>query len=158
MNDLTHFDGQGRARMVNVSSKDDTQRIAVASGIIRMRGETLQRIRGGGMDKGDVLNVANVAAVMGAKKTHELIPMCHPLMLSGIDVVFSEFEDDPGIGVEVTVRCHGKTGVEMEALNAVSTALLTIYDMCKAIDRGMRITDIELLEKSGGKSGDWRRS
>ncbi len=157
MNDLTHFDESGRARMVDVSAKDVTTRIAVASGTIRMLPETLQRIRDGALKKGDVLAVADVAAVMGAKKTPDLIPMCHPLMLSGIDVSFSELEQETGLKIEVSVTCNGKTGVEMEALTAVSTALLTIYDMCKAVDKGMCIGDIQVEKKQGGKSGDWTR-
>ena len=155
--DLTHFDASGRARMVDVSGKDVTTRIAIASGEIHMLPETLQHIQQGKLKKGDVLAIADVAAIMGAKKTPDLIPMCHPLMLSGIDVSFSELEDDCGIRVEVSVKCNGKTGVEMEALTAVSTALLTIYDMCKAVDKGMRITAIQLDEKRGGKSGIWLR-
>ncbi len=154
---LTHFDAAGRARMVDVSGKDVTTRIAIASGEIHMRSETLAHIQQGKLKKGDVLAVADVAAVMGAKKTPDLIPMCHPLMLSGIDVCFSELEETCGIRVEVSVKCNGKTGVEMEALTAVSTALLTIYDMCKAVDKGMRITTIQLEEKRGGKSGDFNR-
>jgi len=154
---LTHFDAQGRARMVDVSAKDESTRIAVASGEIHMQPDTLAHIRQGKLKKGDVLAVADVAAVMGAKKTPDLIPMCHPLMLSGINVSFSELADDCGLKVVVSVKCNGKTGVEMEALTAVSTALLTIYDMCKAVDKGMRITAIQLEEKHGGKSGDWQR-
>jgi len=158
MSDLTHFDAAGRARMVDVSAKDVTIRIAVASGEIHMQPETLAHIQQGKLKKGDVLAVADVAAVMGAKKTPDLIPMCHPLMLSGIDVSFSELEETCGLKVAVSVKCTGKTGVEMEALTAVSTALLTIYDMCKAVDKGMRITAIQLEEKQGGKSGDWQRT
>jgi len=157
MNDLSHFSGEGRARMVDVSDKQGSKRTAIASGKILMQEQTLLRIRHGGLAKGDVLTVADVAAVMGAKKTPELIPMCHPLMLSGVDVAFSDLENEQGLKVEVTVSCSGKTGVEMEALTAVSAALLTIYDMCKAIDKEMRIADIQLEEKRGGKSGDWRR-
>jgi len=157
MSELTHFDTSGRARMVDVSGKDVTTRIAVASGEIHMQPETLEHIQQGRLKKGDVLAVADVAAVMGAKKTPDLIPMCHPLMLSGIDVSFSELEEDCGLKVEVSVKCNGKTGVEMEALTAVSTALLTVYDMCKAVDKGMRMTNIQLEEKSGGKSGDFKR-
>jgi len=154
---LTHFNESGRARMVDVSAKDISVRIAVASGVIRMLPETLTRIQEGGFKKGDVLAVADVAAVMGAKKTPELIPMCHPLMLSGIDVSFSELEIETGLKIQVSVKCNGKTGVEMEALTAVSAALLTIYDMCKSVDKGMSIGDIQLEEKQGGKSGDWTR-
>jgi len=157
MADLTHFDASGRARMVDVSAKDVTTRIAIAGGEIHMQPETLKHIQQGKLKKGDVLAVADVAAVMGAKKTPDLIPMCHPLMLSGIDVSFTELEEHCGLRVEVSVKCNGKTGVEMEALTAVSTALLTIYDMCKAVDKGMRLTNIQLEEKKGGKSGDWQR-
>ena len=158
MTELTHFDESGRARMVDVSAKDETTRIAIASGEIHMQPETLAHIQQGKLKKGDVLAVADVAAVMGAKKTPELIPMCHPLMLSGIRVSFTELKGHCGLGVEVSVKCNGKTGVEMEALTAVGAALLTIYDMCKAIDKGMRITAIQLEEKSGGKSGEWKRA
>ncbi len=157
MTKLTHFDESGRARMVDVSAKDVTTRVAIASGEIHMLSETLEHIQQGKLKKGDVLAVADVAAVMGAKKTPDLIPMCHPLMLSGIDVSFTELEENCGLKVAVSVKCNGKTGVEMEALIAVSTALLTIYDMCKAVDKGMRITAIQLEEKRGGKSGDWVR-
>jgi len=158
MTKLTHFDESGRARMVDVSGKDVSTRIAIASGEIHMQQATLEHIRQGKLKKGDVLAVADVAAVMGAKKTPDLIPMCHPLMLSGIDVSFSELTETCGLKIEVSVKCNGKTGVEMEALTAVSTALLTIYDMCKAVDKGMRITAIQLEEKSGGKSGEWKRA
>jgi len=157
MSTLTHFDESGRARMVDVSAKDVTTRIAIASGEIHMQPETLVHIRQGKLKKGDVLAVADVAAVMAAKKTSDLIPMCHPLMLSGIDVTFTELDKNYGLKVSVSVKCNGKTGVEMEALTAVSTALLTIYDMCKAVDKGMRITAIQLEEKHGGKSGNWQR-
>ncbi len=154
---LSHFDEQGRARMVDVSAKDETVRCALATGEIRMRPETLARIREGRVAKGDVLAVADVAAVMAAKKTPELIPMCHPLMLSGVEVAFSELPDGGGLKVAVRVKCRGTTGVEMEALTAASAALLTIYDMCKAVDRDMTLMNIRLEEKRGGKSGDWRR-
>jgi len=157
MSDLTHFDESGRARMVDVSAKDVTTRIAIASGEIHMLPNTLKHIQQGKLKKGDVLAVADVAAVMGAKQTPSLIPMCHPLMLSGINVSFTELDDGCGLKVEVSVKCNGKTGVEMEALTAVSTALLTVYDMCKAVDKGMRITAVQLEEKSGGKSGDFKR-
>ncbi len=157
MSKLTHFDESGRVRMVDVSAKDVTTRIAIASGEIHMQPETLVYIQQGKLKKGDVLAVADVAAVMGAKKTPDLIPMCHPLMLSGIDVSFSDLEENCGLKVEVSVKCNGKTGVEMEALTAVSTALLTIYDMCKAVDKGMYITAIQLEEKQGGTSGSWVR-
>jgi cyclic pyranopterin phosphate synthase len=159
---LTHFSDSGRARMVDVSAKDDTVRIAVASGIIRMQPETLQRIRDGRMSKGDVLTVADVGAVMAAKCTPDIIPMCHPVALSGVEVEFEEIvaadaQGCVGIRALVTARCSGQTGVEMEALTAVNVALLTIYDMCKAVDRGMRIESVQLEEKRGGKSGVWKR-
>ena len=162
MNKLTHFTDGGRARMVDVSEKPGTQRIAIASGILRMRPETLVRIRANSIAKGDVLTVADVGAVMAAKRTADIIPMCHALALTGVEVVFSDIaEPDAGgcVGIRVitTTRCVGQTGVEMEALCAASVALLTIYDMCKAIDRGMRIECIQLEEKRGGKSGAWLR-
>ncbi|MDR3087866.1 MAG: cyclic pyranopterin monophosphate synthase MoaC [Azoarcus sp.] len=159
---LSHFSDAGRARMVDVSAKPDSARAASASGILRMRPATLERIRAGTLAKGDVLAVADVAAVMAAKHTSSLIPMCHPLPLTGVEVDFSEIltpdaEGCVGIKTRVTARCVGPTGVEMEALSAAACALLTIYDMCKAIDRGMRIENVQLEEKSGGKSGTWRR-
>jgi len=162
MSDLTHFSESGRARMVDVSEKSSTQRIAIASGILRMRLTTLERIRAGGIAKGDVLTVADVGAVMAAKHTPDIIPMCHSIALSGVDVVFSEIvepdaEGCVGIKAVVTATCVGQTGVEMEALCAANVALLTIYDMCKAIDRGMRIENVQLEEKRGGKSGVWKR-
>lgn len=161
-NELTHFSADGRARMVDVSEKADTRREAVASGVIRMRPATLERIRAGAVAKGNVLAVADVAAVMAAKRTPETIPMCHALALSGVETAFTEITEPDGegcvgIAATVTARCVGPTGVEMEALCAVSAALLTIYDMCKAIDRGMRIEAVQLEEKRGGKSGAWRR-
>ena len=161
-NDLTHFSAEGRARMVDVSEKADTCREAIASGILRMQLATLGRIRAGTVAKGDVLAVADVAAVMAAKHTPDLIPMCHSLALSGVEVNFEEIVNPDrdgcvGIKATVTVRCVGPTGIEMEALCATSAALLTIYDMCKAIDRGMRIENVQLEEKRGGKSGVWQR-
>ncbi|MDR0578284.1 MAG: cyclic pyranopterin monophosphate synthase MoaC [Candidatus Accumulibacter sp.] len=161
-NDLTHFSADGRARMVDVSGKAATRRVAVASGVIRMRPATLERVRAGTIKKGNVLAVADVAAVMAAKRTPETIPMCHTLALSGVETAFDEIaepdgEGHVGIKATVSVACAGPTGVEMEALCAVSAALLTIYDMCKAIDRGMRIENIQLEEKRGGESGTWRR-
>ena len=161
--DLTHFSDSGRARMVDVSAKGDTQRVAVASGILRMQPATLERIRAGKIAKGDVLTVADVGAVMAAKRTSDLIPMCHSLALTGVEVNFSELLDadrEGCVGIKVVTEacCVGQTGVEMEALCAASTALLTIYDMCKAIDRGMRIETIQLEEKRGGQSGLWRRT
>jgi cyclic pyranopterin phosphate synthase len=148
--------------MVDVSEKSTTQRVAIASGILRMRLTTLERIRAGGIAKGDVLTVADVGAVMAAKHTPDIIPMCHSIALSGVDVVFSEIvepdaEGCVGIKAVVTATCVGQTGVEMEALCAANVALLTIYDMCKAIDRGMRIENVQLEEKRGGKSGVWKR-
>ncbi|MDO8926283.1 MAG: cyclic pyranopterin monophosphate synthase MoaC [Sideroxyarcus sp.] len=162
MNDLTHFSDSGRARMVDVSEKSSTQRVAIASGVLRMQPETLARIRAGKIAKGDVLTVADVGAVMAAKRTPDIIPMCHAIALSGVQVEFSEIvEPDAqgcvGIKVVTTASCVGQTGVEMEALTAANVALLTIYDMCKAIDRGMRIENVQLEEKRGGKSGVWKR-
>ncbi len=159
---LTHFSESGRARMVDVSQKSSTPREAVASGILRMQASTLERIRAGNIAKGDVLTVADVAAVMAAKRTAELIPMCHSLALAGVEVVFTDvpMPDDHGcVGIKVhaVARCVSQTGVEMEALCAASMALLAIYDMCKSIDRGMRIEFIQLEEKRGGKSGLWQR-
>ncbi len=159
---LTHFSDAGRARMVDVAEKSSTRRVAIASGILRLQAATLERIRSGRIAKGDVLAVADVAAVMAAKRTADLIPMCHALALTGVEVEFSEIlvPDKYGcVGIKVvtSASCVGQTGVEMEALTAASTALLTIYDMCKAIDRGMRIESVQLDEKRGGKSGIWRR-
>lgn len=154
---LTHFDEEGRSRMVDVSNKDETLRVAVARGSITMNPETFGLIQDGKIAKGDVLGVARVAGIMAAKKTSELIPMCHPLNITGIDL---HFHPDPGasrIEIEAQVRITGKTGVEMEALTAVSAAALTIYDMAKAVDRGMVISEIRLMRKSGGKSGAFER-
>ena len=151
---LSHLDESGRARMVDVTGKDDTVREAVAKGSVRMKPETLALIQSGGVPKGDVLAVAQVAGVMAAKRTHELIPMCHPLLLSAIDVRLEPDEKESAIQITATVRTTGKTGVEMEALTAVAVAALTIYDMCKAVDRGMRIEGVRLARKSGGKSGE----
>jgi cyclic pyranopterin phosphate synthase len=151
---LSHIDESGRARMVDVTAKDDTLREAVAKGSVRMKPETLALIQSGGVPKGDVLAVAQVAGVMAAKRTHELIPMCHPLLLSAIDVRLEPDEKESAVQITATVRTTGKTGVEMEALTAVSVAALTIYDMCKAVDRGMRIEGVRLARKSGGKSGE----
>jgi cyclic pyranopterin monophosphate synthase len=157
MNDkLTHFNEQHRARMVDVSDKEETRREAVAKSRITMKPETLERIREGRVSKGDVLAVAQVAGVMAAKKTWELIPMCHPLPLTGIDIRFAFVSPDT-LDVEATVRTTGKTGVEMEALTAVSAAALTVYDMCKAMDKGMVIGPTCLMSKTGGKSGDFHR-
>ncbi|MHB1005460.1 MAG: cyclic pyranopterin monophosphate synthase MoaC [Chloroflexota bacterium] len=152
--ELTHFDASGRARMVDVSEKDDTAREAVARGRVRMLPETLRLIKAGRIAKGDVLAVAQVAGVMAAKRTWELIPMCHPLLLTSVGLAFQVDDEVSTIGIEATVRTTGKTGVEMEALTAVSVAALTIYDMCKAVDRGMVVEEVRLARKSGGKSGE----
>jgi cyclic pyranopterin phosphate synthase len=162
MNDLTHFSEAGRARMVDVSEKSNTQRVAIASGVLRMQITTLERIRTGKIAKGDVLTVADVGAVMAAKRTPDIIPMCHSIALTGVEVEFSEINEPDaegcvGIKVLTTASCVGQTGVEMEALCAANVALLTVYDMCKAIDRGMRIECVQLEEKRGGKSGVWKR-
>ena len=159
---LTHFSDSGRARMVDVSGKSETQRTAIASGVLRMQIATLERIRTGQIAKGDVLTVADVGAVMAAKRTPDIIPMCHSIALSGVEIEFSEINEPDaqgcvGIKVLATATCVGQTGVEMEALCAANVALLTIYDMCKAIDRGMRIECVQLEEKRGGKSGVWKR-
>jgi cyclic pyranopterin monophosphate synthase len=154
---LSHLDEQGRAAMVDVGAKPDTERLAVARGRITMRPQTLALIQAGSVVKGDVLTVAQIAGIQAAKRTHELIPMCHPLLLSHIRVELSPGDEAKRawVDVEATARTTGKTGVEMEALTAASVALLTVYDMCKAVDRGMRITDLHLAHKSGGKSGAW---
>lgn len=154
---LTHFDAAGQARMVNVGAKRMTERRAVAEGWILMRPETLEKILAGGHKKGDVLGVARIAGIQAAKKTAELVPLCHPLALSAVDLAFTPRRAPPGVRCEATVRTVGQTGVEMEALTAVQIALLTVYDMCKAVDRGMTLTDIRLVEKSGGASGHWSR-
>ncbi len=150
---LTHFDASGRARMVDVGAKAETERIAVARGSVEMQPMTLRLILEGRAKKGDVLAVAQVAGIMAAKRTHELIPMCHPLLLTGIAIAFEADETASVLRIIATVRTCGKTGVEMEALTAVSAAALTVYDMVKAVDRGMTITDVRLVEKHGGKSG-----
>ena len=154
--ELTHVDEQGRARMVDVGGKSDTHRIAVARGQVRMKRETLALIQQNALSKGDALATARIAGILAAKKTADLIPLCHPLMLSHVGVEFelSETEADGVVEITATVETTGKTGVEMEALTAVSVAALTIYDMGKAVDRAMRLTDIRLIEKHGGKSGD----
>lgn len=155
MEELTHFNEQGRAHMVDVTEKVVTHRTAVASGEICMAPETLAQIRAGTLKKGDVLAVAQVAGIQAAKHCWELIPMCHPLPLTGIDITFSLSENPCRVAIRATVTCTGVTGVEMEALTAVSAAALTIYDMCKAVQKDMCIGSIQLLEKSGGKSGDY---
>jgi cyclic pyranopterin monophosphate synthase len=158
---LSHFDEAGRARMVDVSGKAETPREAVASGVVRMRAKTLALIRSGQVAKGDVLAVAQVAGIMAAKQTPQIIPMCHPLLLTGVELAF-ELEDaadgEGHVHIRATVRTIGKTGAEMEALTAVSAAALTIYDMCKAVDRGMTLDAIRLERKSGGKSGTYQRA
>ena len=153
--ELTHFNEQGRARMVDVSGKAVTYRTAKAAGRVWMNPETLEKVRAGQMAKGDVLAVSQVAGIMAAKRTWELIPMCHPLPLTSIDISFA-FQDD-ALDIQAQVKCSGETGVEMEALTAVSAAALTVYDMCKAVQRDMVIDQIRLLEKTGGKSGVFRR-
>jgi len=151
---LTHVDDEGRARMVDVTAKAVTQRLAIARGEVLMKPETLRLVAENQIAKGDVLTVAQVAGVMGAKQTSQLIPMCHPLMLTGIDVRLALNEAESKVEIEARVSTTGKTGVEMEALTAVSVAALTIYDMCKAVDRGMRIQAVRLVRKSGGRSGE----
>ena len=153
--ELTHINEQGRARMVDVTKKEVTFRQAEAEGRVRMNPETVELIRTGGAPKGDVLAVAQVAGVMAAKRTHELIPMCHPLRLTAVDIAFTL--EEGAVHIRSAVKCKGETGVEMEALTAVSAAALTVYDMCKAVQRDMEITDVRLCRKSGGKSGDYHK-
>ena len=155
MSNLTHFDGEGKPRMVDVSGKAETAREAVARGRVRLAPETLAMVTAGRVGKGDVIGIAELAGIIGAKRTAELIPLCHPLALSSVTVRVTVAE--PGLLVEATARTTGPTGVEMEALTAVSVACLTIYDMLKAVERGISIEAIELVAKSGGKSGKWRR-
>jgi cyclic pyranopterin monophosphate synthase len=157
MSGLTHFNARGEAQMVDVGAKDETHRVAVASGRIRLAAATLDRILAGGHAKGDVIGVARLAGIMGAKRTADLIPLCHPLALTRVEVDFTPEPDVPALACRAMVETRGRTGVEMEALTAVQVALLTVYDMCKAVDRGMTITDVGLEEKRGGRSGDWRR-
>jgi cyclic pyranopterin phosphate synthase len=154
-NILTHFDNSGQAHMVDVGEKAHTKRIAIASGIITMQHATLQLIKNGDAKKGDVLGIARIAAIQGSKRTAELIPLCHPISLTKVSVTFDLDEKMSAITMTVSTETTGQTGVEMEALTAVSVGLLTIYDMCKAADRGMVMGEIKLLEKHGGKSGDW---
>lgn len=156
MKGLTHFDDQGRAIMVDVGDKTDSRRVAVASGRIVMQAGTLQAIQSGDTKKGDVIGVARIAAIQATKRTADLVPLCHPIALTRVSVDFELHSADSSIVCTVTAETIGKTGVEMEALTGVSIALLTIYDMCKAVDRGMRIESVRLLEKKGGKSGHWR--
>ncbi len=157
MNQLTHFDAQGQAHMVDVGAKNETRRIARAAGQIHMQPDTLQLILSGNTKKGDVLGIARIAAIQGSKRTADLIPLCHPLALTRVAAEFNIDEANAMIECVVTAETLGRTGVEMEALTAVSVGLLTIYDMCKAVDRGMEIGAIRLLEKQGGKSGHWVR-
>lgn len=157
MGDFTHFNDQGRAKMVNVGEKPESQRIAVAAGRVLVNSETFALIQSGGMKKGDVLTVAQVAGVMGAKRTPDVIPMCHPIQINGIDLNLSLDEKRRSVEITATVSCNGKTGVEMEALTAVSMAALTVYDMCKAVQKDIMITDIRLLRKSGGVHGEFTR-
>lgn len=153
--ELTHFNENGRAHMVNVGGKDDTKRIATAVGSIKMNKETINIIKNGLIKKGDVLSVAQIGGIMGAKKTSDLIPMCHNIFLTGADIKFNVLDTE--IEIEATVSTYGKTGVEMEALTAVSVTALTIYDMCKAVDKDMIIGEIKLIKKTGGKSGNYER-
>ena len=155
MNKLTHFDTHGKAHMVDVGAKAETHRVAVASGSVHMQPKTLESILEGSAKKGDVLGVARIAAIQGSKRTSELIPLCHPLPLTRISVDFDTDKANSAVHCTVRAETIGRTGVEMEALTAVGVALLTVYDMCKAVDRGMQIHNIRLLEKSGGKSGKW---
>lgn len=157
MSGLTHLDDQGQARMVDVGAKAETEREAIAAGRVRMQPETLRLLRAGNLPKGDVLGTARVAGIMAAKRTHELIPMCHPLLLTHVALDFTFDEAASAVEIRALVRCTGQTGVEMEALTAVSVAALTIYDMAKAVERGMVIEDIRLVAKRGGKSGEWLR-
>ena len=155
--DLTHFNDQGRAKMVDVGEKDPTRRTATAAARVLVNENTFALIRSGGMKKGDVLTVAQVAGVMGAKRTPDLIPMCHPILMDGIDLSLHLDEQRCAVEIQATVSCDGRTGVEMEALTAVSTAALTVYDMCKAVQKDMVITDIRLIRKTGGVHGDFER-
>ena len=155
--DFTHFNEQGRAKMVNVGDKPETERTAVAAARVLVNENTFALIKSGGMKKGDVLTVAQIAGVMGAKRTPDLIPMCHPVMINGIDLSLSLDEERCSVEITAAVSCSGKTGVEMEALTAVSSAALTVYDMCKAVQKDMVITDIRLIKKTGGVHGDFMR-
>lgn len=157
MSDLTHFNQAGEAHMVDVGDKAVTKRVAIAEGQINMLDSTLDLIKQGGHKKGDVLGIARIAGIMASKKTSDLIPLCHPLALTKVSIDFQILEDETAVQCRAQVETSGQTGVEMEALTAVQVALLTIYDMCKAVDRGMIMLDIRLLEKAGGKSGHWVR-
>ncbi len=154
---LTHFDKHGKAVMVDVSAKDETERTASASGAVLMSPETLKLIMESGVKKGDVLSVAQLAGIMGAKRTPDLVPLCHPLPLSAVEVALTCVPERDAVEITATCKTTGRTGVEMEALTAVAVAALTVYDMCKAVDRAMRLTDIRLEHKAGGKSGTYRR-
>ncbi len=158
MSDLTHIDAAGHAHMVDVGAKAVTERIAVASARVKMQAETLELIQRGGHDKGDVFAVARIAGIQAAKRCSDLIPLCHPLQLSSVEVSLSANPEQSCVEVRARCKLAGRTGVEMEALTAASTAALTVYDMCKAVDRGMVISDLMLLEKHGGASGDWSRA
>jgi len=157
MSELTHFDESGKAHMVDVGKKSSTHRIAVAEGIITMQPDTLRLIQQGGHKKGDVLGIARIAGIMAAKKTSDFIPLCHPLMLTHIAIDLTPKPEENSVYCQATVETQSQTGVEMEALTAVQIALLTVYDMCKAVDRGMTMSNIRLMKKSGGKSGLWER-
>ncbi len=156
MNKLTHFDASGQAHMVNVGDKPNTHRIAVATGTISMMPATFEMVEAGSHKKGDVLGIARIAGIQAAKKTSDLIPLCHPLALSHVSINFQTNKASSSITCEVRAETTGPTGIEMEALTAVQVTLLTIYDMCKAVDRGMVMSDVKLLEKTGGKSGEWK--
>lgn len=158
MNKLTHFDSSGQAHMVDVSDKASTHRVAIATGCIQMNPNTYELIESGGHKKGDVLGIARIAGIQAAKKTADLIPLCHPIVLTHVSIEFQSDRSSHRIYCQARAETTGPTGVEMEALTATQIALLTIYDMCKAVDRGMVMSDIKLLEKSGGKSGDWKAS
>ncbi|MCH7634620.1 MAG: cyclic pyranopterin monophosphate synthase MoaC [Alphaproteobacteria bacterium] len=155
MAELTHFDAKGKSRMVDVSDKDETERVAVAAGSVVMAPDTMKLITEGGVKKGDVLSVARLAGIMGAKKTPDLIPLCHPLALNSVEVDLVCDPERNAVDITATCKVTGRTGVEMEALTAAAVAALTVYDMCKAVDRGMRITEIRLVHKSGGRSGTY---
>lgn len=157
MSKLSHFNTSGDAHMVDVSDKPETHRVAIAEGRIRMEASTLEHIREGNHKKGDVLGIARVAGIMAAKKTAELVPLCHPLPLNNVEIEFETEDTPPAVYCRASASTYGRTGVEMEALMATQIALLTIYDMCKAVDRAMTIESVRLLEKNGGKSGHWKR-
>ncbi len=156
-NEFSHFDASGNARMVDVGAKDETQRVAIAAGKVKMEPETCRMIRDGSAAKGDAIGVARIAGIMAAKRVDSIIPLCHPLAISSVAIDFQFLDDGRSIAIEARVGCSGKTGVEMEALTAVSVAALTLYDMCKSVDKAMEISDIRLVRKSGGKSGDFVR-